>query len=88
MTETPFDYSFEEQESFVHWDYAGHQLIFQTTKRHVFQHWLKATNAIEGRKVGLNTIIVPLEAARKPTSVLRKPRKAKSPLLQVEGGVV
>lgn len=69
----------EEQETFVHWDYYERRVYFYTTRDSVFQQFLKKTANVEGREVkeAEGTISIPLEAARKPNSVVMLKRKAK-----------
>ena len=55
----------EENESLVNWDYAAQEMILNTTKRTVWNSWLKKVNGLEGVKIlpRERTIKVPMKYA-------------------------
>jgi hypothetical protein len=68
----------EESESFLHWDYPAGVVHFYTTRRDVFERFLKRTEGIDGRKVSERerTITLPLGACRHPALAVRLRKKA------------
>jgi hypothetical protein len=70
------DFTGEEQESFVNWDYASGRVVFYSTKKKTFDGLVKKTEKVEGVAVEREslTVSIPMKSAKKPASVVRTAR--------------
>jgi hypothetical protein len=75
-----FNFSVEEQESHIHFDYAEKRVYITTTKRLLWQKLLKKTEKIDGRIIDTvaRSISIPLASVRTPEKILSSKRKPKN----------
>lgn len=79
--QNPFNgFTYEEQETFVNWDYSNQVVNVYTTRELIYNNMKKRLTGIPGVKFNLpdRLITIPIKACRLPYTIIRKPRKAKA----------
>lgn len=68
-----FDFTAEEQETFVNWDYSAQVVHFYTTRRTTFEKLASKVKGMSGISVNKadRTVTVPIRYVRQPYSLFK-----------------